>query len=211
VRAKVASLRAQQQQEDKPREKAREECRAYLRLAGRYAARLARQIVIVVRGLAGSGKSTLARAIADSLGARVLSTDTLRKQMPPHGDRYSDAGRGRVYERLLKDAGEELADGIAVVLDGTFLKRAWRERAAMLAESRGAELVMVRVDCPAEIARERIAARLARGGSDSEARPELLAVQEREEEPDPPEAEVLVVDGTLAIAAQLEEVERALR
>ncbi len=209
VRAKVAALRGEQLEGEARRQTLRQSTE-YLRLAGRYTARLGPPLLVVICGLAGSGKSTLARAVADELGASVLSTDTIRKEMSPSGDRYSLAARDAVYQELLERASDLLSDGLSVVLDGTFLRRNWREQALTLGRRYGAQARLFRCECPPEIARERIAARLVAGGSDSEARPELLDVQQREDEPDSANCWSVSIDSTLALVAQVAEVEQAL-
>jgi predicted kinase len=112
---------------------------------------------------------------------------------------------------MMEQAGDLLDDGMTIILDGTFLRHSWRERARELARVRGVRLITVRCHCPPEIARERIVERLARGNSDSEARPELLDQQMLEEEPDATGAAILEIDTGLALEAQVESVERALQ
>jgi len=209
VRAKVAALRGEQLAGE-DRRKALHQSTEYLRLADRYTAPLGPPLLLVVRGLAGSGKSTLAGAVAETLGASVLSTDTLRNESPPVKDRYSLAARHAVYQRLLERASDLLSEGLSVVLDGTFLRREWREQALMLGRRHGAHVRIFRCECSPNVARERITARLAAGGSDSEARPELLDIQQREEEPDAATRLSSKIDSTLALAAQVELIEQAL-
>lgn len=71
----------------------------------------ARPAPLAIGGLSGSGKSTLARAVAPLMsgpcGARLLSTDTLRKSDPAAKvatTRYTREARGSVYDRLAHEA-----------------------------------------------------------------------------------------------------------
>lgn len=209
VRSKVAALRSEQLEGDARRHTLRQSTE-YLRLADRYAMRLGPPLLVVVRGLSGSGKSTLAQAVGERLGASVLSTDELRKERTSEGDRYSVAARDAVYQELLDRASDLLSDGLSVVLDGTFLRRDWREQALVLGRRYGAPVQVFRCECPPGVAGERIAARLAAGGSDSEARPELLEVQQREDEPDSANCPSVSIDSTQALVAQVADVEQAL-
>ncbi len=75
VRAKVAAIRAVQGKRD-----AVTEARSLLRLARRHLAAGASRLVLV-GGLPGAGKSTLATGLADALGAAVVRSDELRKEL----------------------------------------------------------------------------------------------------------------------------------
>jgi aminoglycoside phosphotransferase family enzyme/predicted kinase len=184
VRAKVAALRAAEHGEA---EADRREAAAYLRLAEGYVRQLPAPPLVVVRGLTGTGKSTLARQLTERLGARCLRTDEIRRELLGPEDaaaKYRPEARAAVYEELFRRADELLRAGFMVVLDGTFLLRSQRRRAAALAAAQGLPQVVFRCACPAEEARSRIARRLAQGSDPSEARPELYAEQAAGEEPD---------------------------
>jgi hypothetical protein len=71
--------------------------------------------------------------------------------------------------------------------------------------------LLVRCHCPDSVAQARIADRLAAGHSASEASPELLAQQQREEEPLPPSAEAILIDTTMPLDAQVAAVLDRLR
>ena len=201
VRAKVAALRSDQL-EGRARDEARTDARRYLELAQRYANNLAGPLVLIVRGLTGTGKSTLARNLAERLGMTRLSTDDIRREM--HGPSsqpsaygagvYADDARAQVYEELLKRARERLAAGESVVLDGTFLKRTTLAQAQALAGRGGATPLVVTCECAAEVARERVATRLAEGEDTSEARQEFLALQRDEIEAAPEDLRHMEVD-----------------
>src|SRR5690606_15553815 len=79
VRAKVAMLR-QQQLAERGGDVDTRGVLEYLHIAEQLARRLGPASLIIVGGLSGSGKSTLARQLADRLGQKVLSTDTIRQQ-----------------------------------------------------------------------------------------------------------------------------------
>jgi hypothetical protein len=182
----------------------------YLSLADMYARRMGPPTAIVVTGLMGSGKSTLAEALAELLGAELLQTDQGRRELlgrsaMPSGFNqgpYRPDQRQRVYDELLRRAETLLANGLTVVLDGTFL--AARHRQRVVAESRlsGAVPLVVRCSCAADVALERIARRAAAGTSQSEARPELYRRQQTEYEADPPGDAALEIDTTTTLRVQ---------
>jgi predicted kinase len=175
-------------------------------------------LMLMVRGLMGSGKSTLAAALADTLQLTVLSTDAIRRRRhaapadaPAYGAGiYSADERRHVYQLLLCEAGQQLAQGASVVIDGTFLSNELRHSAVELSQSAGARLLIVTCYCPEEVARQRIAARNQEGRSVSDARPELLAAQQAEDEPMADDLPHLCLDTTHELSFQVEAVLRCL-
>ena len=192
VRAKVAALRARQQQ-GADREASLKLSRDYLRLADRFDQRLSPPLVILVRGVSGTGKSTLAAALANLFAAEHLQTDELRAELAAEGElptrsadaKYSQASRERVYDVMFERAALLLANRSSVILDGTFLTASRRQQAQQLAGERGAIFQTFRCVCPIDICAERVARRRAAGTSPSEAFPELAARQLAADEPDP--------------------------
>ncbi|MCA9178452.1 MAG: AAA family ATPase [Planctomycetales bacterium] len=201
VRGKVAELRSQQLSGESA-ETMLTRARRYLELANRYVDQFARPLLLVVRGLSGTGKSTMAETIADAFGAPLLQTDVVRRELQTPGASgdgygegdYTEARRLAVYDRMLAGAVKSLEVGRTVVLDGTFLKRSLRRRAANLASSFGAEFLVVNCQCPTDIVKERIRQRRAGGDTLSDARPELLDAQRADEEPVSPDLPQLNFD-----------------
>jgi aminoglycoside phosphotransferase family enzyme/predicted kinase len=216
VRAKVAALRSRQLA-GAARLEATEKSRAYLSIADQSRAAGEGPLLLAVGGLMGTGKSTLARALAESLGLERLATDDIRLELFGASNRpqgfeqggYSPERRAQVYEEMLRRAEARLARGVSVALDATFSTAATREAVRKLAERRKARFLPIICQCPAEVARERIAARRAAGGDASEARPELLDAQRRAFEP--PDAAALPLDTTRDLSSQQEAVFRRLR
>jgi predicted kinase len=202
VRAKVQAIRAGQVNSATQQRPLRLAAQQYLQLADEYARELGPPLLLIVRGLMGTGKSTLATALQQSLEIELLQTDALRRDLLGSSDQpvlygedhYSWENRLTVYEEMLRRAESILANGRSVILDGTFLTRALRARAASLARRHQAIPVVLHCRCPDELVRERMTARLARRESLSEARPELLEQQKREEEPDPPGISACEID-----------------
>ena len=80
-----------------------------------------------------------------------------------------------------------------------------------MAQRMGLEPLFVVCQCPAEIAKQRIAARLADGGALSESRPEIYQRQAEDEAPDPDGLKVLHIDSTEPPAASADAVIAELR
>lgn len=169
----------------------REEAHQYLALALQSAKPRAAQL-IAIGGLSGTGKSTLAAALAPFAGAlpgaRILSTDRIRKRMhgvqpheklPPQA--YTQDAATRVYERQRELALRTLQSGQSVIADGVFLQTAERDAIAAAARQAGAEFQGFWLEAPvAEISR-RVEAR--RGDpSDATAR---VVEQQAQRDPGP--------------------------
>jgi aminoglycoside phosphotransferase family enzyme/predicted kinase len=218
VRAKVAALRADQLSGD-AQTAAASDARRHLDLADRYAAPWVRPLVLVVGGLAGTGKTTLAKALSAALGAELLRTDEVRRELfasNPKSDadgrgRYSVQSRHRVYDELLSRAGRIHAQRVSVVLDGTFSTVAMLERARGVAMGAQAAFLAVECVCRPEIARQRIAERLTHGLDASEATPEIHDQQRERWEPWPSDIRQVQIDTELPPDEQVEQVLAALR
>ena len=100
--------------------------------------------LVLVGGLPGTGKTTLAGKLADRLGAVVLSTDRLRKELAgldpavpaPAGygqGIYTPEWTGRTYAELCLRAAALLGRGESVVLDASFSRSRDRDLAAEVA------------------------------------------------------------------------------
>lgn len=186
VRAKVAALAADEPEVDAAqRDAARESAARHLALADALLRPPGPGAVAVVAGTVGAGKSTLAERLADAAGGALVATDPTRKRLaglapserasaPPGRGLYSRARSDAVYAGLLERAAPVLDSGRPVVLDGTYASRARRDAVRAFAERRGAACLLVEARCAEAVARERLAARAARGDAVSDAGPELL-------------------------------------
>ncbi|HVU89918.1 MAG TPA: AAA family ATPase, partial [Pirellulales bacterium] len=152
-----------------------------------------------------------------------LQTDALRRELlgPRTANdaviegfdegRYAPAHRQRVYEEMLSRAAARLADRESVILDGTFLAAELLRRAAAMGNDARAAVLVVRCHCPDEVARTRVAARLAAGGDLSEARPELFDRQRLALEAVADGIANVEVDTTRSLAEQVAAVIERLR
>lgn len=199
VRAQIAAGRASEksgdEQPDKPQpekaniekaktEEAKTEAQAYIQLARDLLTPVA-PVLIAVGGLSGSGKSTLAAALAQfagpAPGARVLSTDRIRKAL--HGvevdqrlpqSAYTPEESARVYETQRARAFAALRGGHAVIADGVFLRENERKSIASIAERAGVAFIGIWLDAPVKELSARVDARV---GDPSDATSQVVARQ----------------------------------
>jgi len=204
TRGKVRGFRLRQPGlSDLDRHMTIEQAARYFGLANRYA-RLSGPLLIATCGLMGTGKSSLAQALAPRLGAKLLASDVVRKELAgiaPEERRAESWGEGiygeeftrRTYEELHRRAGERLRAGDVVILDASYREAAWRAQARETARAAGAPFLLIETVCPDAVVRSRLAGR-ASGPSDG--RLALLDRQREEFEPprEIPESERLSID-----------------
>ncbi|KAA8964661.1 AAA family ATPase [Mycobacterium sp.] len=134
--------------------------------------------VAMVGGGPGTGKSTLARGLADLVGASVISTDEVRKDMLASGTiggapgvldagLYSADKVAAVYDEVLRRAHLHLASGESVILDGTWRDPRRRKQVRELASRTHAFGLELRCETAAHAAARRVAARPAGHVSDA--------------------------------------------
>jgi aminoglycoside phosphotransferase family enzyme/predicted kinase len=174
------------------------DARAYADIALRHL-RVGAVRMILVGGLPGAGKSTVAGLVADRLGAVLLSTDRLRKEMsgrepqmrsPEQYQRglYDRGHTVRMYAELLDRAARLLGNGESVVLDGSWTNDQLRSQAACTAERVNARFVQVECWAPSQMRRARL---LARRSGISDADPIVAQRMALDADPWPPQARLI--------------------
>lgn len=145
-------------------------------------------LLAITHGVSGSGKSHLAARLAGPLTAIWLRSDVERKRLaglPAEATSGSAWGEGlytqdssaRTYRRLLELAAMVLAAGHSVLVDATFLRRADRAAQHDLARRSGAGFLILSLQAPPSLLRQRVQERQRGGGDASEAD---LAVLQRQ-------------------------------
>lgn len=200
VRAKITTLRGQQLS-GIAQQQCFETVRQYIELAQTYT-QPHTPFLIVMQGVSGSGKSFYTHALAEKLGAVIISSDRERKRlagMAPH-QRPTDAEKAHLYSpdmnkqtytRLYSLARQVLAAGMPVILDATFLKKAHRESALALAEGVPAFIFSIQAD-EARCA-EQIAQRTAANTDPSDADESVMHHQLAFMDPPDPRAEPVFI------------------
>jgi len=124
----------------------------------------------VVSGLPGTGKSFFCRKLAERLSFPILASDTSRKILFP-SPQYKESENKRLFSACHVLIEELLRKGMPVIFDATNLLEHHREYFYRAAERAGAKLILVWVEAPTEVVRQRLLARekAATSQDDSEA------------------------------------------
>jgi len=113
-------------------------------------------LAVILVGLPGSGKSTLARHLCERFGLVLVDRDALRAELFPEC-RYTEAEKLAANRAVLARLRQHCARGESCIVDGmTFGRQGEREAARAVIAEHGARLLMLWLDCPVEIAVERV-------------------------------------------------------
>jgi predicted kinase len=123
-------------------------------------------VLIVVSGLPGTGKTYFCRRLAERLPCVVLESDALRKELFP-APTYSVGESAHLFRVIHRLTEELLAKGANVVLDATNLTERYRERLYNIAEQHNARLILVRIEAPPELVRQRLNGRATKQNKDN--------------------------------------------
>lgn len=189
VRGKVTGFRMQDSSiRNEEREDAAKTAARYFDLAYSYAARQERPTLILMAGLMGTGKSVRAQLIATRLGAHIIQTDVLRKDVlniAPNERHYEDFGKGiygeeftrKTYERALELATEKLREGKSVIIDASYKNRRNRQEAQEIAKKLQADFFVIECICPDDLIRKRLDSRMSNTKEASDGRWEIYQAQ----------------------------------
>jgi len=115
---------------------------------------------VILAGLPGTGKSTLAEALAKKLGGIVLSKDKVRAALFPDGAITYSSGQNDFCMSVLLMAAQRIAADHRVpflFIDGrTFSRERHVKEVAEAAHLVGAGLSILHLNCPEDLALERI-------------------------------------------------------
>lgn len=177
VRAKVDCVRFLQGRAESADDAAR-----HLEIAAEHLAAGAVRLALI-GGNPGSGKSTVARGLAEQVGAHVISTDDVRRELRDSGaisgspgvldsGLYSPDNVAAVYETVLRRARIHLGEGQSVILDGTWQDPGLRAQARRMASETHSRAVEIMCAVPVETTAGRIEQRAA---GNSDATPDIAA------------------------------------
>lgn len=171
VRAKVDCIRFGQHHHDESLDASR-----HLTLALEHLAASTVRLALV-GGAPGTGKTTLARSLAQRVGAEVISTDDVRRELQQSGAVVGEPGIldsglyrpdrvASVYAEAIRRAGELLTGGRSVILDATWRDPDRRQLAQSLATQTASALIEIVCWASVDAAVERVEHRAA-GASDA--------------------------------------------
>ena len=173
VRGKVIGFEINEEEvRQEEREEALRIAASYFDLAYTYASRLEKPALILMSGLMGTGKSFRARLIAARIGALLIQTDVLRKELlhiAPTDRRleafgegiYSDDITRKTYEKALELALATLKQGKPVIIDASYRSREERTKALEFTHKLNVDFFLIECICPEEIIRNRLDSRMA--------------------------------------------------
>ncbi|MCX7816240.1 MAG: AAA family ATPase [Syntrophales bacterium] len=195
VRGKVVSFKLDDPHvDDREKERDLEVAQRYFDLAYTYAARMDVPVLVVMAGLMGTGKSVLAERIGKRIGAEVIRSDVLRKEMfsiPLTEHRLDPFGEGlytediskRVYARALERALSTLSRGKSVIIDASYKRAEERKKVSKAAETMGVKCFVVECLCPEETVKSRLESRMRTSSDASDGRWEIFEAQKKDFEP----------------------------
>lgn len=115
-------------------------------------------VFVIVSGLPGTGKSYFSRKLAERLPSLILESDALRKVLFLTPE-YTAQESSRLFRAIYQLIEELLKKGMPIILDATNLSEQYRERLYSIAERLEVRLVLVSVNAPPELVRERLQSR----------------------------------------------------
>lgn len=193
VRAKIALFQREQVTDTKMKATLLTKYHRCIELAENYMK--PRQCALMITyGLTGSGKSHLAESLVDSLGCIQISSDWERKRLAglvPTASTQSGVNEGlydpafheKTYHKLLELAEQIIKAGYTVIVDASFIRQASRQLFADLAKRLNVPFIILQPETPLEIIKDRVLERQQRGNTISEARLDVLAMQQTTLEP----------------------------
>lgn len=113
---------------------------------------------VVVSGLPGTGKSYFCRKLAERLHFVILESDLLRRALFPSPS-YDPTESRRLFQAIHLLIEGLLKRGMPLILDATNLSERYREHLYSIADHLDVRLVLVKVEAPPDVVRERLEAR----------------------------------------------------
>lgn len=163
VRVLTSCVRADQLGDTEKAESLRDDARTLAELAVVHLRDSVPKLVLT-GGPPGTGKSTLSERLGDEIGATVISSDRLRKELagldpaedPDSDELYDQEHTWRTYRTMIEQAKQRLALGEPVILDASWAKERHRRLADAAAAETHSGLVPLRCVVPGDVATERV-------------------------------------------------------
>lgn len=215
VRGKVEALLADESEvAPELRRQALERSRRYFNLALGYHVP---PMLLLTAGLMGVGKSTFALALAGALGAELLRSDVIRKELaaPDAGSRppdafneglYAPSMTAHTYEEMLRRAERLLCRGKTVIVDASFASQADRRSFLALAKRLVIPARLLHLHCDKATTLARLDRRQAEGRDVSDGRRELFAAQAAGFEPFLDGTGLISIDSSAAVDYNIQDV-----
>lgn len=166
-----------------------------------------RPSLIVVSGLPGTGKSFFCRKLAERLPFLILTSDSLRRALFPT-PQYDEQENRRLFSACHVLIEELLEKGIPVIFDATNLLEHHREYLYRAAERAGARLILVWVEAPPEVVRQRLLAREVAAVPDSDSQAGWQVYNKMKPRTEKISRNHLVVDTSRDITAAVDKIIR---
>jgi predicted kinase len=187
IRAKVAAIRSAEREDAAQHADDVDELKRNLAVAGRWIDRRPPRL-IAMHGYSGSGKTWLSSQLLAKLPAIRLRSDIERKRLLKLAEssdvnwlsasgRYTQRARAEIYQSLFESADILLQEGLNVIIDASFLRKADRKAATALAIRREIPIVFVETHARDRELITRLARRKAAGRDASEADIDVLRYQ----------------------------------
>ena len=113
--------------------------------------------VVLLCGLPGSGKSTLGAVLCAHFGLALVDRDRIRARLFPDC-RFTEAEKQAANQAVLEALRANCTAGKSSLLDGmTFGRESERSVVRAIAAEHGFECITLWLDCPADVAAERVA------------------------------------------------------
>jgi len=171
---------------------------------------MSRPVLVVVSGLPGTGKSYFCRRLAERMPFLILETDQLRRALFTTPS-YSGAENQRLFAALHHLIARLLNKGIPTILDATNLSERNREFLYSIAERQGAKLILVRVEAPPEVVKQRLEARTRGNNAEDHSEADWRVYQRMRKEVQPIRRNHFAVDTSRDIAPVIEKVVKAVK
>ncbi|MFH1140441.1 MAG: AAA family ATPase [Chloroflexota bacterium] len=117
-----------------------------------------RLVLVAICGLPGTGKSFFSQRLAQQAPLAVPESDALRKVLVP-SPLHTAEESARLFQAIHEAIDLLLGQRVSVLLDATRLAEAHREHLYRLAERHNAKMMLVLVEAPPSVVRQRLETR----------------------------------------------------